>query len=176
MPVTTYQENLPADSVTVTATGLASLASSSTRLAGYELDAVSNRTNLDITHLWSFKLRVGTSPTANTLIDIWLIPAASYASGTPTWWDVFDGTASAETATSAGILQAGGILMKSILVDSTTSARDYYANELDIAAFNGGTLPWDYTIFIAHNTGVNFDSTGSNFTITYTRKRFTGTS
>lgn len=171
---TTFQTNLPADSVTITATGLASLASSSTLVAGYELDAVSNRTNLDITHLLSAKFKVGTSPTSGTYIQVWMIPASSYASGTPSWPDVFDGTASAETATSAGILAACGVLLKSILVDSTTSDRDYYISEIDLAAKNGGVLPFDYVIFITHNTGVNFNSTGSNFTMTYTRVRYIG--
>lgn len=171
---TTFQQNLPADSVAITATGLASLATSSTRLAGYELDAVSNRSNLDLTHLLSGKIRVGTTPTANKQIDIWMIPASSYASGTPSWPDVFDGTASTETATSAGVLAGCGVLLKSLLVDSNTTDRDYYFSEIDLAAANGGTLPFDYVIFIAHDTGVNLNSTGSNFTLTYTRVRCAG--
>lgn len=176
MAVTTYQENLPADSVAITATGLASLATSSTRLVGYALGSVSNRTNLDITHLISIALTVGTTPTINTFIDVWLIPARSYTSGTPAWPSVFDGSAGAETLPSAGVLQGLGIPLKTFWVDSTTSDRVYEATALDVAAFCGGTMPFDYQLFIAHNTGVNFNSTGSNFTVTYTRKRFTGTS
>lgn len=167
-----FKLKYPADSVTITATGLASLGSSSTFVAGYELDAVSNRTNLDVTHLLSAKFTVGTTPTVNTQIQVWMIPASSYASGTPAWPDVFDGTASAETATSAGILAGLGVLLKSILVDATTSDRAYYISEVDLAAANGGTLPFDYSIFVTHNTGVNFNSTGGNFTMTYTRVQY----
>ena len=171
---TTFQTNLPADSVTITATGLASLATSSSFTAGYELDAVSNRTNLDITHLLSGTITVGTTPTVNSQIQIWMIPASSYASATPAWPDVFDGTASAETVTSAGILAACGVLLKTVLVDSNTSNRPYYFTEIDLAAANGGVLPFDYVIFVTHNTGVNLNATGSNFTMTYTRVRYIG--
>ena len=171
---TTFQQNLPADSVALTASGLASLASSSNRTAGYQLDAVSNRVTLDITHLLSGKIRVGTTPVTGTLIDVWLIPALSYAAGTPVWPDVFGATAGAKTATSFGILAGCGVLLKSLLVDSATSARDYPFTELDLAAFNGGTLPFDYVIFLAHNTGVSLDATGTNFVVTYTRVRGAG--
>lgn len=171
---TIYQENLPADSTLPTATGLASLASSSTRVAGYEIDAISNRSTLDLTHLWGGKLTVGTTPAINTLIDIWLIPALSYASGTPVWPDVFDGTASAETATSAAILAGCGTLMKSLLVDATTSDRPYYFTSLDIAQWNGGTMPWDYTLFFAHNNTAAWNATGGNFLLYYTRERKIG--
>ena len=171
---TTFQQNLPADSVTITATGLASLATSSTRIAGYALAAVSNRTNLDITHLLSGIITVGTTPTTNTQIDVWMIPAHSYTSGTPVWPDVFTGSAGAASVTSLGILQSCGVPLKSMLVDSATSNRGYPFTQIDLAAANGGALPFDYQIFVAHNTAVNFNSTGGNFTMTYTRVRYIG--
>jgi|SRR6185369_681543 len=170
-----YKIKYPSDSVTITATGLASLGSSSTFVAGYELDTVSNRTNVDVTHLLSGKITVGTTPTINTQIQIWMIPAKSYASGTPVWPDVFDGTASAETVQSAGSLAGYGVLLKSILVDATTSNLAYEFSEIDLAAANGGSMPFDYVIFVTHNTGVALNATGGNHTMTYTRVQYQST-
>jgi hypothetical protein len=173
MPTTTYQDNIAADNVTITASGLASLATSSTRLAGFSLALVDNRTNLDLDNLFSLLTTVGSAPTQNTQIDVWAILARSTVSGTLAWPDTFDGTAKAVTATSLGCLQSYGIPLKSFLVDATTSNRAYELVELSIASFNGGELPCAWQPFIAHNTGVNFNATGGNFTASYLRKRKT---
>lgn len=167
-----FKIKYPADTTALTATGLASLGSSSSFTAGYQLDPVSNRTNLDVTHLLSGNCTVGTTPTVNTQIQIWMIPASRYASGTPVWPDNFTAAAGAVTVTSAGILAGLGVLLKSILVDATTSNRNYFFSEIDLAAANGGTMPFDYAIFVTHNTGVAFNATGGNFRVDYTRVQY----
>lgn len=164
----TRKISYPADSQAITIS-LASVASSSSRTAGRESSVITNQSNLDVDHILSGKIRVGTSPTANTFIDVWVVPLLSLISATVAWPDVFDGTDSAETATSAGILQGLGQLAKSILVDATTSDRDYYFGGVSVAALFGGNMPSDYVVFVTHNTGVNLNATGGNHTLFYER-------
>lgn len=165
--MSTLKTLYPASPVAITIS-LASLATSSTFVAGRESDAISNRTNLDTDHLLSGKIRVGTTPTATTYIQIYVVAPLLEASGTVTWPDVFDGTDSAETATSAGIRDGCAVLAKSILVDATTSDRDYYFDGVSVAALFG-SMPTDYVVFVTHNTGVNLNSTGGNHTLYYQR-------
>lgn len=175
---TTQQQNFPADSVTLTATGLASLGTSSTFVAGYALDAVSNRSNLDLDHQLSALITVGTTPTINTQIQLWILAARSFASGTPAYPAPFSssytGSAGAFTANSAGVLQSVGKLLWTGNVDSTTSNRVYELTCGSIASLFG-FMPSDWFAFVTHNTGVALNATGGNFTVTYTRVRATST-
>lgn len=145
---------------------LASLASDANRLAGRESAAV------DLTGIAALidvlvggKIRVGTTPTTATQIDVWVY--ASINDG-PTYPDVFDGTDSAETVTSAGIRNAALKLLASLEVDSATSDRDYWFAPRSIAALFGGVLPKRFGIFVTHNTGVALNATGGNHVIDYT--------
>lgn len=173
----TLQDNIPADSVVLTATGLASLASSGTLVAGYALAAVSNRVNLDIDHLLSIALKAGTSPTQPTQAQVWVIFGRSLASGTVTWPDCFSstysGSAGAFTANSAGALSSAGILAGVLNVDSSTTGRVYEIVEKSIAGLNSGSMPSDWFVFVTHNMVAALDSTGGNFSATYLRKRGT---
>lgn len=139
--------------------GITSLATSSTWVAGYEWFVIDNTTDKSLNREISGKVRVGTTPTINTEIRIYLV--ASY-DGT-TWPDAFDGTPSAETVTSAGVRDGFARLAASMAVDATTSDRDYYF-EFDVASFFGGIVPKKVVTFVAHNTGVNLNSTAGNHT------------
>jgi hypothetical protein len=165
----TFQTKYPGDSTDLSMTGFGGLSSSSTFLAGWEFAAISNRTNLDFDHLLSGKIRVGTTPNVNSYIQVWVVPALKFASGTPTWPDVFDGTASAETWTAVAIRDAAARLAIAILVDTSTSSRDYYFGNISVAALFGGVLPPDYAVFVTQNTGANLDATDGNHQISYTR-------
>jgi len=162
-------EKFPAGSVTITIAPQ-NIATSSTFVAGVESDAISNITNLDLDHQVAGVWRVGTTPTVNTQVQIWVVaPYSDNLAGTVSWPDVFDGTSSAETVTSAGVLQGLGRLGAVLNVDSTTSARDYFCAPFSVAALFGGFLPSQYVLFITHNTGVNSDTTGGNFIWKYLR-------
>jgi len=154
-------------SVAITATGLASLASDTNLLAGYELAAVDNTTNLDLDHLVSGKIRVGTTPTVSRTIEVWAYASITTASGTPTYPDQLDGTASTETLTSANVKASMLQPVAIITVDATTD-RDYYFRPVSIASLFGA-MPKFWGLFIVHNTAVNLNSTGGNFTIEYER-------
>ena len=160
MPTTTYKP-IYATSAALTIT-LASLATSATRVAGVESDTVDNSTNLYDEVLLSGKITTGTSPTVSKQIDVWVVAAMD---GSSTWPDVFDGTNSAETWTSENVRNAGGQILLSILVDAT-SDRTYYFSNRSVAALFGGVVPQKFVVFVAHDTAVNLNATGSNHAIT----------
>lgn len=159
----------PESSTGTVTISLASLATSSILLAGRESDYIDNASNLDIDHLLGGKIRVGTSPTANTRIEVWVVAPYKNAAGTWTWPDVFDGTDSAETITSAGVKAGFCKLAAYLTVDATTSDRDYFFGPVSVAALFGGVLPERYGIFVTHNTAQNLNSTGGNHEIHYQR-------
>jgi len=144
--------------------GITSLASSSDWTAGYGFAAVNvgamTPIPFDIRH--SGKIRVGTSPTSGTLIQIFLAPSED---GTA-WPDVFTGSAGAFTNTSPGVRDGALKLAAAISVDTTTTGRDYYY-DFSAAQVFGGTLPEKYQVFVTHNTGVALDSTAANHTYQY---------
>lgn len=137
--------------------GIHSLATSSTWTAGYEWYIVDNTTDKALDRLQQGTIRVGTSPTANTEIRIYAV--GSY-DGT-VWPDVFDGTPSAETVTSEGVRDSFAKLAAVLRVDSTTTDRDY-PFQFSLASLFGGAVPKKVAIFVAHNTGVNLNSTSGN--------------
>lgn len=139
--------------------GLTSLGSSSTWTAGYEWYIIDNTTDKSLDREQSGKIRVGTTPTSGTEIRIYAI--ASYDGST--WPDVFDGTASAETVTSEGVRDGFAKLAAVLRVDATTSDRDY-PFFFSLASLFGGVVPKKVAIFVAHNTGVALNATGSTHT------------
>lgn len=141
---------------------IASLGTSSTWVAGYESDVVDNTTNKYPDYSFEGKVRVGTTPTINTEIRIYVV--ASF-DGT-TWPDVFDGTTGAETITSAGVGNAFLKLAAVLSVDSTTSDRDYPFS-FTVASLFGGVVPAKFVVFTTHNTGVNLNATGGNHVFNY---------
>lgn len=149
---------------------LASLASGAQGVftTGRGSTAVDNTANNDIDHLISGKIRVGTSPTANRQINIYAYASIATASGTPTYPDVLHGTDSGETLTSANVMSVALRPVASIIVDSVTG-RDYPFGPVSIAALFGGSLPKFWGVYVAHDTAVALDSTGSNHKISYER-------
>jgi hypothetical protein len=137
--------------------GINSLASSATWVAGYEWYIIDNSTDKSLDRLQQGYVTVGTTPTANTQINIWAV--GSY-DGT-TWPDVIDGTPSAETWTSAGVRNSCAKLAASLQVDATTS-NVAYPFFFSIASLFGGTVPKKVAVFLSHNTGVNLNSTAGN--------------
>lgn len=136
--------------------------------AGRESTAVDNTTNLDLDHLLSGKIRVGTTPTVSRTIAVYVYAPITVAAGVPTYPDVLDGTDSAETITSANVLNSMLRLAWTTTVDATTD-RDYFIPPTSIAALYGGVLPQFWGIYVAHDTGVALNATGSNHVLHYLR-------
>lgn len=150
-----------AASADLTAT-LASLAASSTLVAGREATSVSNSSNKYLDELLSGMVTTGTSPAAGK-IEVWVIAKSDDTN----WPDVFDGTDSAETATSRDILMACGRLAWSVVTD-TTSNRAYHFSNVSIASLFGGSMPKEWTVFVTHSTTAALNATGGNHRISHT--------
>ncbi|HRD87256.1 MAG TPA: hypothetical protein PK752_03205 [Accumulibacter sp.] len=156
-------------SVTLTIS-LASLASGSAGVftAGQESTAVDNTSNLDVDHLLSGVIRAGTSPTASRYINVYVYANISSASGTPTYPDVLDGTDSAETFTSANVMN-GIVKLAASMISDSTSNRDYFFGPVSVAQLFGGSLPKFWGVFVAHDTAVALNATGGQHVLTYER-------
>lgn len=150
---------------------LASVATSATFVAGQESNQVDNSSNLYDDALVRGKITVGTTPTVNTqiLVYVW----GSDVDITGHALDVLDGADSVETLTSAGIRNGLLKLAASLDVDATTSNRVYEIGAFSVATLFGGIMPKFWGIFVTHNTGVNLNSTGGNHEMTYTGIKYT---
>lgn len=143
--------------------GLASLGTSSTWVAGRESTSVLNTTNLYFDYLLSGHVKVGTTPTANTVIEVWVVAKEDDSN----WPDVFDGTDSAETATTRDVLLGFAKLAASLSVDTNTTGRVYSMPNVSIRQLFG-ELPKEFVVFVTHNTGVNTDSTAGSHVFSVT--------
>ena len=169
----TILDSYPAGTATITIAP-ENVATSATLVAGVESGAITNVSNLDLDHQISGTWTTGTTPTINTQVQVWVIPVLTdNLGGTVTYPSVFDGTSSAETVPSQGMLQSIGRMLGTIVVDATTSDLTYALAKSSVAALFGGYLPTTYVLFITHNTGVNSNSTAGNFVWTYQRIRRT---
>lgn len=139
---------------------LASLASDTNLLTGRESDAIVNTSTLALDYLVSGKITVGTSPTASRTIEVWAVGSWD---GT-NWPDVFDGTDSAETITSAEIKTTICRCVASIPT-TNNSDRTYPFGPVSIASLFGGMVPPRFVFFVTHSTAVNLNSTAGNHQI-----------
>lgn len=141
--------------------GLGSLGSSSTWVAGRESTAYDNSSNNDLDARIAGKITVGTTPTANTQIIIWVV--AELKDGT--WPDVLDGTDSAETWTNVEMRDAVARVGAIINVVSTTSDLAYPFEIGSVAALFGGFMPKKFVLFVAHNCTAALHATAGNHVI-----------
>lgn len=138
---------------------LANLATSSTFVAGRESNQIDNTSNKYIDALVSGKISVGTTPTANTTIAVYVWGADTSLATTAI--DVLDGTDSAETLTNIGILGALK-LGAAIAVPANTSDVAYEVLPFSVASLFGGVMPKFWGLYVAHNTAVNLRNTAVN--------------
>lgn len=138
---------------------LANLATSSTFLAGRESSQIDNTSNKFVDALVSGFVSVGTTPTANTVIGVYVWGADTSLATTAL--DVLDGTDSAETLTNAGILAALK-LGASVAVPAATSDVKYIVLPFSVAALFGGVMPKFWGLFVSHNTAVNLRNNAVN--------------
>lgn len=156
-------------SATTITCSVASTATSSTWVAGRESTEIDNTTNKYDDALVQGKITVGTTPTASTLILVYVWGSDTSAGTTNI--DVIDGTDSAETLTSAGVRDGFMRLGAAINVDATTSDRAYPFGPFSVADLFG-QMPKFWGLFVTHNTGVNLNATAGNHSFTYTGVKF----
>ncbi len=143
------------------------VASSATFVAGVESTAISNISTRYNTAWISGKWTVGTTPTINTVCRIYVYaPISDDLASSVVYPDVLDGTSSAETFTSVGVMN-GSIVQGAVLsVDATTSDRVYYCAPFSLKALLG-YMPTRWGLYISHNSGVNTNTTASNHAWSY---------
>jgi hypothetical protein len=139
---------------------LASLATDANLLTGRESAAIDNTSLLVLDYLVSGKITAGTSPTAARSIEVWAVGSWD---GT-NWPDVFDGTDSAETITSADI-KASVCRFLAAMATANTSDRAYHFGPVSLAAAFGGVLPPKIVLFVTHSTAVALNATAGNHQI-----------
>lgn len=137
-------------SVTLASTGLDALAASSTLVGGYETSTVNVTTisggpPTDILLSGHFKAAAGNHSAGQ--IEVWVIGAEN---DTPTWPDVFDGTAGTATVNSRNSLFACGRIAAAISGNSVNS-RIYSFAPTSLASLFGGVLPTHFVVFVTHN-------------------------
>jgi len=138
---------------------LANLGSSATFVAGRESSQIDNTTNKFVDCLVSGQVSVGTTPTANTNINVYVWGADTSLATTAL--DVLDGTDSAETLTNTGIRDALR-LGATVNVPATTSDVAYIVLPFSVAQLFGGAIPKFWGLFVTHNTGVNLRNNAVN--------------
>lgn len=146
--------------VTIT---LASLASDANLLAGRESTLVDNSSNKYIDYLLAGQITQGTTPTAAKVIYVYVVSLANDS----TWPDVFDGTDSNETVTTANIRDSACKLAAVINTTSTSDQVNWFG-AVSVASLFNGKVPLKFVVFVVHNTAVNFNATGGNHIISIT--------
>lgn len=143
-------------SVSFTVTSLASLATDTNLLAGWQSAVVDNTTNLYIDETVSAQIKVGSSaPTVNTTVEIWIY---SVLDDTPTYPDTITGSQGTVTLTSTNTKNAGLRLGTTITIDATAN-RIYSVAPFSVAALFGGNMPQKWGAYISQNTGVALGTT-----------------
>lgn len=141
---------------------LASLATSSTFVAGRESTSVSNGSNKYLDYEITGKITTGTTPIVDRAIYVFGVKPIN---DTPTWPDVFDGTDSDETVSATPILDQMPVIWRTG-VTATSNVTYPLINAITLAQL-WGIIPDNFGIFVSHNTNVNFNSTGGNHEISY---------
>lgn len=154
-----------ANSVAITC-AVTSLASS-TAYAGRASTAVDNTTNVDLDHLVSGSIKLGTTPTADKTVSVYAYAPTKIVSGTPTYPDSITGTDAAKTMTSAYVAQASLVWLWSGKTDATTGRVLDMPPRSIAQAF--GAMPPFWGLFVTHDSGVALDSTSGNHFFHYHR-------
>jgi len=152
--------------------GSASLATSASFVAGRECTQVDNTTNKYLDALVEGFITVGTTPTIDTEIRVYLW--GSHTSLGTTAKDVLDGTDSAETIISEGVRDGFLVRIATMRVDATTSNRTYNFGPKSVRDVFG-EMPQFWGLFTTHNTGVNLNSTAGNHEYKYTGIKYDST-
>lgn len=161
------QTSYPVTSSVALTFTIASLASDSTLVIGRASTAVDNRTNLDLDHLLSGIITMGTTPTAGTTLELWAYASYQTVTGTPTYPDSITGTDAAKTMSSANVKYSALVPVQTIIVDATSNLA-FPIKPVSIATLFGA-MPKFWGLFLTHNTGAALNATAGNQVLHYER-------
>ena len=155
--------------VTITLTSLPANGTAGVFTSGRSSAAINNTANVDLDHLLSGKIQVGTTtPVASRSINIYVYAPYTNTTGTATYPDTLLGTDANVTFTSANTLNSAVRFAANIIIDVTASASYYFA-PVSVASLFGGSLPQFWGVYLAHDTGSNLSATAGNLVLTYDR-------
>jgi hypothetical protein len=144
-------------SVDLTFTSLNSLAASSSLLAGAESAAVDNTSNKYTDYLLGGYIKAGA---ANSQVGVIEVHVVGILNDTE-WPDVFDGTDSAETITSAEI--KGAVCRQAAYLPTTaTNDRIYPFSPVSVANLFGGSLPKKFVVFVTQTAQTSTNALASS--------------
>lgn len=145
-------------SYTITLTSLAD--AGTTLLAGRESTSVSNASNKYLDFLVSARYQMsGTAPTSGRLVETHVVAALD---DTPNWPDVFDGTDSTETITSADIKATICVQVGGSIIDATAS-RIYEHRPTGIRQFFGDAVPPHHVAFVTQGSAQALNAANTHF-------------
>jgi hypothetical protein len=156
----------PATSTVAITCDVSSLASSTT-WAGRASTAVDNTTNLDLDHLVSGVVKLGTGPTAAKKVVVYAYAPIKIVSGTPTYPDGITGTDAAKTMTSENVAIGALVWLWTGNTDATTGLNLYMPPRSIAQAF--GAMPPFYGLFVYHDSVAALDATAGNHYFHYER-------
>lgn len=170
---TTYDSVTDSNAITIT---LASLATSSTFIAGRNSTIVSNTSNQFIDCIVSGQVTVGTTPTVDKQIAVYVYAPIKIASSTFSY-PIATTTMLTESDAAATFeaYQLAQLRLAATAYVIATSDRSYAFEPFSVRALFGGILPPKWGIYVAHNTGVNLNATAGNHWFHYTGIKYTST-
>jgi hypothetical protein len=147
------------------ANGLASLASDTNLLAGWQTTVVSNTVNLCDDYLISGSIKTGTSPSSGTRIEVWAFGDIDFAS---TYLGGFTGSSASRSITFANLKPLLMVPICTWFLDSgvATGSVMTFANISLKGRF--GYIPGHHGLWIVQSTGAALDSTAGNHVLTST--------
>lgn len=166
-----YDSTTDTTAITIT---LANLASSSSLVVGRESTIVTNVSNLYMDALVSGQITVGTTPTVDKQILVYVYAPLKHVSGTPTL-PIATTTAltGADAAATFEAYQLNQLRLAAVATVIATSDRAYSFAPFSVAALFGGVLPIKWGLFLTHNTGVNLNATAGNHWFHYQGIKYT---
>lgn len=165
-----YDSTSNTNAITIT---LASLATSATAVAGRESTVVDNSSNLYDDYLVSGQVTVGTTPTVNTQIQVWVYAPLKIASGTATYPIATATDLTGSDAAATFEVDQKNQLKRAAVANIIATSDRAYSFSFAIAPLFGGIVPVKWGIFVTHNTGVNLNATSGNHWFHYTGITYT---
>lgn len=140
---------------TTIAITLASLASDTNLRSGRQSDAVDNTADLADDALLQITIASGGTPTASTVIEVWLFGSGddgtSYSAGA--------GAADAAFNPATDGLK-NCMVLAGVINQSDTTARGYTMSPISVAQAFGGVMPDHWGVYVVHNTGTALAASG----------------
>lgn len=162
-----YDSGTDTNALTIT---LASLPTSATLVVGRQTTVVDNTGDLYTDVIINGQITTGTSPTVDTVVELWVYSSLKMVSGAETYHSDF-GAADAGVTIASVQEKLALTRLHSFRVSATSNA-SYAIQNLSIAEACG-QVPTFWGILVTHSTAVNLNATAGNHWLHYTGIKYT---